>query len=369
MGRVLLRIIRVFIEKINVVDFTCVLNASPQRAITSIRMENIDLRCLPTPIFKEVPKASEGIRFCTDAAQHNDRYDELFCKKVNTIHDLLDSMAIPVRIGCQTRGEHNPDNQGEIITVQRICSRLVRSDIERFLIACECNLRAAVVRIIESVAWRGIMYPIDTRSCRVEMQSGQFFQQGHDKEMNPIFYYRNNLLGPWRGNIHATIQSLLYRLETYILKVEHQRPCVKITLIALMGHPLENDGGECEQSACSPNQCSTSSFHSDPRIDPYEKYHSHSNILLMQLLNEVIPRHYPERLAKALVVLEKGGTKEHSRSHYHSQYAAPLVTVLSSESDLKKYVDEDELVKFAGGNAQVTSDAFHCIGSCDNVGI
>jgi len=382
-----------------VVDFTCVLktfskNLIPERAITSIRMVNIDLKCVTTAkVFKEAPgvkneesriRANNVASARTNLLQFNNaddnscnlkattdaihNTDEMYCNKIDTIHELLDGMTVPLRKRCLTRGEHNQDNRGEIITIEQIHFRLTRSDIERYLIACECDLKETVVRLVESAAWRGIMFPVDGRSCRIEMQSAQFFQQGFDKDNNPIFYFRNMLLGPWRNDIHATVLSVLHRLETYLLKVDHEKSSVKVTVIAFVGNPIENEHGqivvkkhgknrdvvEDEQSSSTP----PSSIDSDPRIDPYEEYHTHSNFVLLQLLNELIPRYYPGRLAKALVVPSKGWAKSRLGKHFASH-----VTVLSSGDDLKKYVDKDELVMFAGGNAKVTSDAFECGGS------
>ena len=82
----------------------------------------------------------------------------------------------------------------------------------------------------------------------------------------------------------------------------------------------------------------------------------------MHLLNDLIPRHYPERVAKTLVVSSKGWKKSRLRSYF------PQATVLSSLDDLKKHVSAEELVTFAGGNAKVSSDAFHSTGSFGRVG-
>ena len=84
----------------------------------------------------------------------------------------------------------------------------------------------------------------------------------------------------------------------------------------------------------------------DPRIDPYETANAHSNVVLLQLLNEILHYHYPERLAKALIVGE--GWAKTEASHH--------ATVLNSMDELSQYVDKDELGKLTGGLAEETLD-------------
>lgn len=381
-GRGLLEIMKLWIQKTIYVNFMYKLraisnNVSPERAITSFRMVDVDIRGVITQmVSKEVSEVNEDGRTQLDAANdsglsfHNNS-DDLYQKNVDAIREILDGMTVPFRKGSQTRGEHNCDNQGEIIANEQILFRVTRSDIERYLCAMKHDLKATVVRIVESCAWRGVMFPVDTRSCRIEMRSGQFFQQGYDKDKNPIFYFRNVLLGPWRSNIHATILSVLHRLETYLVEVEHGRPSVKITVIAFMGNPFENENGQIQVKKTG-NHCTVgehgqlaSKLDADPRIDMYEQYHPHSNVLFMGVLNEVIQHHFPERVAKILVVASKDWAKARRRPPIHSPLVQYNVNVLSSVDGLKKYVDKDELVTFAGGNAKVTPDAFDCIGACD----
>lgn len=393
-GRWLLRTVRACIHKTSTINLTFVLKVFsstliPERAVTSIRIANIGLNSTYS-VFKEAPEVKNGeSRVDADHIQSKSgqsisaHQDELYPGDIDTILELLDGMTVPLRERDQMRGEHNQDNQSGIITSEKICLRLSRSDIERYLIACQCNLKSTVKRIVESESWRGLMFPVDTRQCQIEMQSGQFFQQGHDKEKNPIFYFRNMLLGPWRNDIHATALSILHRLETFFLKVEHRPRSVKITLIVLMGHPIVSDRsqgkakkkgkdqavGEDEQPTDTPpTQLTPSTFGSDPRIDPYEEFRPHSNYVLLQLLNDLIKQHYPERFAKVLIEPSKGQKKAHLLATFSLRSSKSSVTVLNPGDDLMQYVDEEELVTFAGGKAGITSDAFRSFGSYDCVG-
>mmetsp|Transcript_12426 Transcript_12426/g.20238 ORF Transcript_12426/g.20238 Transcript_12426/m.20238 type:complete len:446 (+) Transcript_12426:3-1340(+) len=392
-----------------IVDFACGVKAFsnslvPERAITSIGMANIDLKCVttapwannaenrisaenvvgtrPNPMDDSCnPEVSADPTHETALGCH-DQYPEPYHDNIDTILELLDGMSVPSRKMSQIRGEHNPDNQGEIITTEEVPLQLTRSDVERYFIACESDIKSTVVRIVESAAWRGLTFPIDQRSCRVELQSAQFFQQGFDKQSNPIFYFRNKLQAPWRNDIHATVLAVLHRLETFVLKAECRRPNVKITLIAFVGCPScpianghrqtkmktgkKRDVGEDEQPTNTPN-LRPPSLGSDPRIDPYEVYHTHSNFVLIHLLNDLIPRHYPGRLAYALVVPDKANTKTRLRTLFPSQFQSHI-TILNSGDELKKYVNKDQLVTFAGGHAKVTSGAFQCDDSYNHNG-
>lgn len=108
---------------------------------------------------------------------------------------------------------------------------------------------------------------------------------------------------------------------------------------------------------------SPSSVGSDPRIDAYEDCCTHSSDALFQILHDLLPRHYPGRLAHTLVVTGKGRSRTRLGAHFPSHFAQARVTVLNSGEDLKTYVDAEELVVFAGGKAKVTSDAFECSAS------
>ena len=261
------------------------------------------LKCVP--VLKEADEMN---------MHHND--------DVNTIKTILNGMVVP--------------------SIKRQFG-LSNSDIGRYLIACRHDIIATTVRIVQSAAWRCITFPIDTRLCNIEMKSGQFFQQGCDKGSNPIFYFRNMLLGPWRYNFHATVLYIVHKLDKFLLDIQNERPDVKITVIAFMGHPHENGRRQIEHHVLHDDDESASSQF-DTRIDPLECHQLHSNQVIIQLLNELIAYHYPERIAKVLLVPSKDWTKACELPRVHSH---PLLTVLKSVDDLKKYVDKEELANIA----------------------
>jgi hypothetical protein len=129
-----------------------------------------------------------------------------------------------------------------------ILRRINRSDIRRYFVAADCVLKNTAVRIVESAAWRGLTFPIDTRTCRIELQNGIFFQCGKDLEGNPVYYFQNTLIGPWRKDEDAVIAAVLYRLaavlhrlETSLNEFAREDPEVKCTLIVSMGKPFRRD--------------------------------------------------------------------------------------------------------------------------------
>mmetsp|Transcript_16963 Transcript_16963/g.25240 ORF Transcript_16963/g.25240 Transcript_16963/m.25240 type:complete len:654 (+) Transcript_16963:2150-4111(+) len=298
-----------------------------------------------------------------------------------------------------------------------ILRNLTKHDLRRFYTASNGDLKTAAVRIVQSAAWRGITFPIDTRVCRIELQSGQFFQQGTDKENNPVFYFRNMCLGPWRKDVDATTFAVLHRLESAIVHWSKISPELRCTIIVVMGSPLEemmeDDEHNADDAATTAGDASTAEGEVgdengsasaatstaggnssgsnnnvkkkkkkkkskgltqkqrnpffvgfNPRIDPEEDYYVHTNFLLVQRLHEVISKHYPERLSKMIVVSSKSGgwmKVFHTlslKTHVKSQRTRDRITRIDSVAELKKYVDESELVTFVGGKALVNPEAF-----------
>jgi hypothetical protein len=264
-------------------------------------------------------------------------------------------------------------------------------------------LKTAAIRIVESAAWRGVTFPVDIRVCRIELQSGQFFQYGRDKEGNPVFYFRNMCMGPWRKDVNAVIFAILHRLEASMKRLALQKPDVRCTLVVLMGSPVsemvsenynqgrvskDDESIQSESTSTTRNsqrsrksakmkkkqvnalgsdQSSLNPFSigANPRIDySGEDYQVHTNFALVQRLNEVLSRHYPERLAKALIVPSSGWIKTLGTFGLRAYVSAPKtrsrVFMLGSSHDLRKYVEEDELVTFVGGRAFVPPEAFIC---------
>lgn len=298
---------------------------------------------------------------------------------VNELIRCLGEVTIPVRKESASWSlSDNMRAANDNFIQMPILDKLTRSDIRRFFLASDWNLKIAATRIVQSAAWRGLTFPIDTRSCRVELQSGQFFQQGRDLDGCPIFYFRNFCLGPWRNDESATIASILQRLETTLDMITLTEPAVKCTIIAIMGRPLkakkstskiESETGETAQGNDTSDRESTSyrRDENNPRIPKYEKWHPHSNRRLILRLIDILMCHYPERLSKALVVL-RHDDKEYMRTKLRGklvlQVAVPSartrekVKFLTRHKDLLEFVDRDTLVKLVGGNAQISQTVF-----------
>jgi len=111
-----------------------------------------------------------------------------------------------------------------------------RNDIGRFIRNNDFEIKVAAEKLVTTAVWRGRTFPIDKRRCRLELQNGQFFQQGYDFSGNPVYYFRNLCRGPWRGNEEAIILATLYRLDKSLNELCRTNPNTKVTLIILMGH-------------------------------------------------------------------------------------------------------------------------------------
>lgn len=282
---------------------------------------------------------------------------------------------------------------------------LDRSDLRRYYVACNHDLATAAVRLVESTAWRGITFPIDTRTCRIELQTGQFFQQGVDLQGNPVFYFRNMCVGPWRQNPDAVISAVLHRLETKLQDLVMKKSDVKITLVVLLGRPLlkkrhdkhkeeknddetkvtaENTEGETLAQQGDNNEDASHSETVDdddtpwnpfrmgvnPRLQDGEDYRFHTNPLLIKKLIEVLMAHYPERLHKAILVPGKSrgygywrtavGVQFAIRNSMLSNRTRSKCCVLRRVGELKEFVHPSEIITIAGGEAPLKEHVFEC---------
>lgn len=274
--------------------------------------------------------------------------DELYSNEIDIIWDILDVVHVPVVRGDRT--------ENKLVRLN-----LTRADIERFIIACECDLNATVKRIIKSTAWRYVTFPIDRRMCTVELASMQFFHQGKDKQNNPIFYFRNSLLEPWANNVKSTILMVLHRLETFFSSTDGLS---KVTVIVLTGSSKEVDGAneksnrkkKKNQNDGNDNDAPPDAVEDCANVQTQTDYHIHSNFYTVQRLCELLSFHYPERLNKALIVPSKAFSKKRISNFVLSTFS-PItqtrVVVLNSRADLKKYVNESELICGAGGTAKM----------------
>lgn len=173
-----------------------------------------------------------------------------FQNAVNELIEILEAVKVPirkvqvdscepcVRLNTSAADSAIDGNMQDGLAHVSVLTRLSREDILRYFIASNCNLKRAAVRIVESASWRGLTFPIDTRICRVELQNGQFFQQGVDLKGHPVFYFRHTCLGPWRKNENAVIAAILHRLESSLKELAKSNPLVQCTFIVLMGGPF-----------------------------------------------------------------------------------------------------------------------------------
>ena len=134
----------------------------------------------------------------------------------------------------------------------------------------------------------------------------------------------------------------------------------------LMGCPVEQDvlPGASKNSDNDFKSDGKKSGKASAKKTESQKHHVHTNFSLVIRLSEILSRHYPERLAKALIVPSGGWAKTLGSRGIRSYVLSPItrarIHVLNSWDDLKKYVDEAELVSFVGGKAEINSETLKC---------
>jgi hypothetical protein len=315
----------------------------------------------------------------------------------NEITEILKGVEIPVKSNILSL-EHGAEEMIQL-PVLKIVSR---HDIKRFVRASDFDVKKTSVRIVQTAAWRGRMFPVDVRKCRIELQNGQFFQQGFDRQHNPVYYFRNVCLGPWRKDVDAVVSAVVFRLDKSLQEFCKSNPNTKCTLIILMGQPIlskhsddapdeeatkdesdeaaKDDDGDTEGNGedrdgeephpdagtlVDPDSMPNNAF--NPRISLGEHWHKHSSRELIEVLIEMFSAHYPERLEKALVVRGKG------KNHYFrtvvkgrlamkkllcSQEMRNKVKFVKNPSELTEYVEESQLVSIVGGSVPIEPGAF-----------
>lgn len=366
---------------------------------------------------------SEALRKC---AEDINGTEHMIQSAINTIIDILSDLKVPVHktrltseeLACSEpipasfewvqlpHGVHRED-----FTSVNVLYRSTRSDVKRFLLAAEGDVHTAAVRIAETVTWKSFTFPIDVRSCRIELQNGQFFQQGNDIDGNPVFYFRNMCLGPWRGDEDAVIAAVLHRLEN---SLQNFFPSVKCTLIVLMRRPyidkthknaigdtstlsrsdrvtterefeisgngsLGGDttagGDNGEDKPADQNKSDNSvvasmdplQYTGNPRLPEDESYFLHTSSPMIRKLVDILLRHYPERLSRALIVPSMGniayfrtvvGGRLALASVASSSRTRNKVRFLKSFAELTLYVTKDQLVTIVGGTSPIDPSAF-----------
>lgn len=271
---------------------------------------------------------------------------------------------------------------------------VTRDELKLFAISTYCNVKRAVLRIVQTAAWRGRTFPIDIRSCRIELQSGQFFHQGNDRTGHPVFYFTTMCRGPWRRNADATLSAGLHRFETMMRNISLTKQEARCTIVILLGRPkvvnkskesrtkasdeesigTQEDTGEngttvqsVEGNESGNKTTETCNILSNPRVSLEEPWQLHSTRELVEGFLSSVLLHYPQRTHMVLLVKGQGpnifyktkvaAIRAMNRTVDISDISAGL-KFLSSASKLKNYIDESQLPGVVGGPATVIKDAF-----------
>jgi hypothetical protein len=374
------------------------------------------------------PKMPENYNYA-EQASIDDSATEPFQQAINKLISILEGITVPVRAREIIPVKGNEHRAEGVSTLEKtdyeqipILQTVSRSDITRFFVASNCNPKEASARIVESAIWRGMTFPIDVRMCRIELQVGQFFHQGFDLMGNPVFYFRNMCLGPWRKDDDAVIAAVLHRLEYTLKRLSQKNPFVQCTLIILAGKPykrkyegkardsnkseskdanedrldqstiastalstitgtvmenesmdriINNDGEEVKDDEHDSIDSNDKNFlFHNPRMFHDEHWNVHTSKSMIERLVNILLTHYPERLGKALVIVGHGNKKYARSSIGGLLYLTSLVAstrtrdkvrLLTRYRDLQSYVHRSQLVTLAGGTQMVDAAHYECI--------
>ena len=130
---------------------------------------------------------------------------------------------------------------------------------------------------------------------------------------------------------------------------------------------MENDDGS---TADSVESAANDLADYNPRVHQNaENWYAHSNRKVLLRLIDIVMNHYPERLSKALVVVGHDrralvrtvvrGTLAMSVA-IKSPRTKDKIRFLRKFRELHEFVDQNVLVKLAGGNAPIKAHAFEC---------
>ena len=338
--------------------------------------------------------------------------EDAFQEGVRALEDVLRDVTIPCRkqglsprqldLSSKLQG-HELDlilppsvDPSDVVQVP-VLERFTSADLRRYFQAENCDLKAAAVRIVESATWRGMTFPIDTKMCRVELHSGQFFHQGFDRRGHPVFYFRNMCAGPWRGEEEAILAAVLHRLETTLTKLQLRQgqKTLRVTLVVLMGKPLfrkkwrkyfeegsdvdtttdEDATRVTQDTSANESQATAKTWNPldvgvNPRLVHPEEYQVHSTQALMRRLVRLLLKHYPERLYKVIIAPGKRrgygyfgtavGAQLAVRNNISSARTRSKCFILHRLRELKQFIAPDQLIAIAGGRAPIKPAAFEC---------
>ena len=418
----------------NVIDLSFVLKGgnarekrfdAPECVLGTVRFVHVDANAVALP--SEIVLGSDRIIGCNsddDVKRHLDGVNALpitkegkagddngdFTKEIEALKEILSDITVPIRsrnkssFAMSQSFVANQDDSPESFTRVPVLANLTNNGLRRFYIASNSDLETCALRIVNTVSWSNITFPIDKRLCKIELQSGQCFfstnvnnKISRDKAGNPIIYFRAMLKGIWRKDIDASILATLHRIHTCFQSFDGDRE-VKLTAIILLGYPpLDQQSSKTmasdEEKSSEPNEQSTANNpvtnilpriqhhfqtqnnnNNDPRIHKKEEYTPHINLTFIQRLTSLLLQHYPERLAFAYIVQQsqhssskkmtnvfnKTGIKIKIRNMISSEKTRKKIVILDDVDDLKKYVDESELVIIAGGSVAVPDRSFTC---------
>lgn len=336
-----------------------------------------------------------------------------FEKAINKIIRILDGIKIPMKSTDRVSENLATSEVAGVANAEyekiSILQTINRFDISRYFVASNCNPKEALCRIVESALWRGTTFPVDLRTCRIELQAGQFFHQGFDLDGNPVFYFQNMCLGPWRKDEDALIAAVLHRLESTLNQITLKNPLAQCTLIVLCGKPHSrhsnrdvdetNKGNTDGQSTIASTAMSTltgtaeanegsmdqnedmehenvaplDNENSEPRSNPRmffdEHWNVHTSRSVIERLVHILMTHYPERLARALVVVGHGNKKYALTAiggvlfltgMVPSTKTRDKVRFLTRYRDLESYVHRTQLVALVGGTQGVDIGHYEC---------
>lgn len=214
--------------------------------------------------------------------------------------------------------------------------------------------------------------------------------------------------GPWRKDEDASVAAVLHRLDKAIRHYSKIKEDIKVTLIILMGKPMSekerqkeaekagepdtsstviadnkevnnnNDNNNMDDSSRSSTVTMSDPVVSkdtnvdivkNPRINPQESYQIHANKRMMKQLVDLISAHYPERLFRALIVVNQGQLASLKKvlgdlalnSFVESKTTRDKIKVMSQYSDLQQYVSRDELITIVGGNQPIHRSAYELL--------
>lgn len=290
----------------------------------------------------------------SDFIQDGDSYK----KDIDSLKDILGMITVPVRqVNKRILAENNEDFNQETMTDGKVLEFFTDKEMLRHFQAAGENIKESAIRITKAAAFKGLYFPIDIRSCQVELKSGQCFHLGFDKSDNPVFYFRNMCKGLWRKDIPASVAATIFNIDTAFEKLNQTNPDFKVTLVVLMGNNQELNSKDSSKSTSNTSKRSSEENHNEEETSTQktvmDEYYLHTNFQYVQKLIRITSDNYPERLGKALVVPTTGWEKlvgvHGLRRYISSQETRNKVKILDNISQLKEYISSDQLVDFAGG--------------------